>query len=84
MPISMQLNRIEEKLEHVDKRLNAIEVHLAEYNAVNAEHVRRTTQIETQLMPIAKTYERWIGASVLLGLLAALGGAIGAFAWLWS
>lgn len=84
MPYEKQLNRIELKLEKVDDRLGDIDRRLAKYNAELEIHVKRTSQIEVELMPIAKTYERWIGASVLLGIIATLAGVLGAVAWLWS
>lgn len=44
--------RIEVKLDSIDKRLDKIDVHLAIYNEQLKEHIRRTNLLEQEMKPV--------------------------------
>ena len=71
-----QLDRIEKKVDKLDERLDAVDVHLAKYNSELEFHIARTTQLETELGPIVKHVEQVRGAAKLVGLLFALAGLV--------
>jgi hypothetical protein len=62
-------NDIELFLEIRD-RLSAIEVKLAKYNALLAEHIKRTELLEKDVAPIKRHVYMLQGGASLLGLLA--------------
>jgi len=57
-----QLDRIETKLDKIDTRLDKVDIRLAKYNAELEFHVARVTQVEDELLPIAKHVEQLRGA----------------------
>lgn len=57
-----QLDRIETKVDKLDTRLDKVDVRLAKYNAELEFHVARVTQVEDELLPIAKHVEQLRGA----------------------
>jgi uncharacterized membrane-anchored protein YhcB (DUF1043 family) len=57
-----QLDRIESKVDKLDIRLDKVDVRLAKYNAELEFHVARVTQVEDELLPIAKHVEQLRGA----------------------
>lgn len=65
-----QLDRIESKLDKLDQRLDDVDVRLAKYNSELEFHVARVTQVEDELLPIAKHVEQFRGAFKLAAVLA--------------
>lgn len=57
-----QLDRIEAKVDRLDGRLDKVDVRLAKYNAELEFHVARVTQVEDELLPIARHVEQLRGA----------------------
>lgn len=69
-----QLERIESKVDKLDERLDKVDIHMAKYNSELEFHVSRVTQVEDELLPIAKHSEQLRGALKLIGWL--LGAAL--------
>jgi archaellum component FlaC len=44
--------RIEERLDKVDEKLNSIDKHLAVYNEQLKEHIRRSNMLELEMKPV--------------------------------
>jgi septation ring formation regulator EzrA len=57
-----QLERIESKVDKLDERLDKVDVHMAKYNLELEFHVSRVTQVEDELLPIARHVEQLRGA----------------------
>lgn len=76
-----QLDRIESKVDQLDARLNAVDVHLAKYNTELEFHVARTNQIEDELLPVVKHVEQIRGALKLAGWLIGTLVAVAAIYW---
>lgn len=79
-----QLDRIESKVDTLDGRLDAVDLHMAKYNKELEYHVARTTQLEEQLLPISKRMERVQGAFSLLAVISAVLALIGSFSFLFT
>jgi len=76
-----QLNRIETKLDKLDSRLDKVDVRLAKYNSELEFHVARVTQVEDELLPIAKHVLAIQLVAKVFGWLIATAIAIAAIIW---
>jgi len=76
-----QLDRIESKVDKLDQRLDKVDVRLAKYNSELEFHVARVTQVEDELLPIAKHVEQLRGAFKLAAWLVATVIAIASIYW---
>ena len=76
-----QLNRIEIKVDGLDSRLDAMDVRFAKYNSELEFHVSRVTQVEDDLLPIAKHVLQIQGAARFAAWLTATIIAIAAIYW---
>ena len=78
------MDRIEEKLDKIDGRIDNIDKHLAVYNAQLKFHIKRTDMLEQEIKPLKAGLIKAQGAMMFIGVLAtvvsigaALWGAIG-------
>lgn len=76
-----QLDRIETKVDRLDSRLDKVDVRLAKYNAELEFHVARVTQVEDELLPIARHVEQLRGALRFAAWLLATIIAVAAVLW---
>lgn len=67
-----RLIRIEDKVDQVVDRLHAMDVTLASQAVTLEDHVRRSTMLERQMVPIKRHVNMMEGALKLLGILAVL------------
>lgn len=70
--IEHRLLQIENTLHTMDKTLALNTQHLE-------DHMKRTSQIEAELMPVVKFRQQMVGAGKLLGLLAVIATIIAGF-----
>lgn len=69
-----RLIRIEDKLDEVSKRLGSIDSTLAAQHVTLEEHTRRSTNLETIVLPLVKHDNMLMGALKLIGFLGILVG----------
>lgn len=70
------MDRIEIKLEKIDERLDTIDKHLAVYNQQLKEHIRRTELLETDIIPVKNHVIAVSSISKILGLSSLIVGLI--------
>jgi hypothetical protein len=70
------LERIDNKIDKMESRLDSVDVRLAKYNSELEFHIARTNQIEDQLLPIVSHVEQIRGVVKLVGIVAAFIGLI--------
>lgn len=68
--IEKSVERIEEKLDKVSEDLSQIKVVQASQAADLKYHIKRTTQIEEQLLPLVELKHKFDGAFLLVGKIA--------------
>lgn len=79
-----QLDRIETKVERLDTRLDGVDISLTKYNSELETHIKRTEQIESQLLPLVQTRQQISGAVKLAGALISLAALLESLRWLWG
>jgi hypothetical protein len=67
-----RLTRIELKLDDISEHLGSIDVTLASQHVSLKDHIRRTTALETALMPVKTHVNRVEGALKLITLIATI------------
>lgn len=74
-----RFDKIENKLDSIDRILGKINTHLAVYNEELKEHIRRTELLEREVHPIKVhvlqvkgAFKLVMGVSILLGLIASV------------
>lgn len=73
-----RLGRMENKLDRIAERLSSIDGTLQAQHVSLAEHIRRTELLEDQIKPVERHVVMVQGALKLIGLMAVLGGILGA------
>lgn len=68
----MSDQRILDKLDEMDKRIDNIDITLAKQHVSLEEHIKRTNLLEEQLKPVNKHVDMVNGALKLLGFIAVL------------
>lgn len=67
-----QLDKIELKIDGLSDHLSRIDVTLAAQHVVLEEHIRRTKQLETVIVPIKSHVDKVQGGVVLIGIIATI------------
>lgn len=73
-----ELLRIENKIDKITERISSIDGTLIAQHVSLADHIRRTELLEAQLKPVERHVVMVHGAFKLIGILALLGGILGA------
>lgn len=71
-----QLNRIESKIDGLDKRIGNLEVIAAVQHSTLEEHTSRSTKLENIVMPIKSDIDKFKGALQFIGLLGIAAGIL--------
>ena len=64
------MNKIEEKLDRIDRRIDSIDKHLAVYNTQLKFHIKRTDMLEEEVNPLKSGLIKAQGAMMFIGVLA--------------
>ena len=64
------MNKIEEKLDRIDRRIDSIDKHLAVYNTQLKFHIKRTDMLEEEIKPLKSGLIKAQGAMMFVGVLA--------------
>ena len=64
------MNKIEEKLDRIDRRIDSIDKHLAVYNTQLKFHIKRTDMLEQEIKPLKAGLIKAQGAMMFIGVLA--------------
>ena len=64
------MNKIEEKLDRIDRRIDNIDKHLAVYNTQLKFHIKRTDMLEEEIKPLKSGLIKAQGAMMFVGVLA--------------
>ena len=64
------MNKIEEKLDRIDRRIDSIDKHLAVYNTQLKFHIKRTDMLEEEIKPLKAGVIKAQGAMMFVGVLA--------------
>ena len=64
------MNKIEEKLDRIDRRIDSIDKHLAVYNTQLKFHIKRTDMFEEEVKPLKSGLIKAQGAMMFIGVLA--------------
>ena len=64
------MNKIEEKLDRIDRRIDSIDKHLAVYNTQLKFHIKRTDMLEEEVKPLKSGLIKAQGAMMFIGVLA--------------
>ena len=64
------MNKIEEKLDRIDRRIDSIDKHLAVYNTQLKFHIKRTDMLEEEVKPLKAGLIKAQGAMMFVGVLA--------------
>ena len=64
------MNKIEEKLDRIDRRIDSIDKHLAVYNTQLKFHIKRTDMLEEEIKPLKAGVIKAQGAMMFIGVLA--------------
>ena len=64
------MNKIEEKLDNIDRRIDYIDKHLAVYNTQLKFHIKRTDMLEEEIKPLKAGVIKAQGAMMFVGVLA--------------
>jgi len=62
--------RIEDKLDRLDSRMDTISEHLAAYNEQLKIHIQRSDSLEEAFIPVRDKVNQGVGALKLIGLAA--------------
>lgn len=75
-----KLTRIENKIDKIHDRINAIDVTLAQQHESLVHHIKRTDLLENKIAPIEKQLILWQGAGKLVSWIAVIAAAIAGIA----
>ena len=64
------MNKIEEKLDRIDRRIDSLDKHLAVYNTQLKFHIKRTDMLEEEVKPLKSGLIKAQGAMMFIGVLA--------------
>ena len=78
------MDRIEEKLDKIDGRIDNIDKHLAVYNSELKFHIKRTDMLEQELKPIKSSLVKAQGALCFIGIMATVVSVAVAFMGVWG
>jgi len=69
----------DQKLDNIQKDVNEIKVHLAEYNVLLDVHIKRSNMLEDKMIPIERHVNMVDGALKLLGIIGVLAAIVEAY-----
>ena len=64
------MNKIEEKLDRIDRRIDSIDKHLAVYNTQLKFHIKRTDMLEKNIEPLKIHLNKTHGILTFIGVVA--------------
>jgi len=62
--IEMKLDKLDEQIKVLDKRLDSVDITLAKQQVSLDEHIKRTTLLENKVIPLEKAHA--IGKAIML------------------